>query len=393
VTSVPARSDPSDETAGPSRRVIAAFRRPEVLLVASIDAVGIARLPRLFHEAGYRVSVLASPRLAVLRSRYVSQRIVTARGVELLVSELGKMLDSGDAQGKWIVLCDEIVMRHVASLPDAERYAAAFPVPFADRHVALSNVRFMYRAAACEMAVPEFEICSGEAEGRAAAGRIGYPVMAKLDYGMTGSGVRLLEGEEDWDEIGLSLEGDFLVQKYVAGETGTTNILFDHGVPVSWFSFYVRHNWPNRFCASAGGEFVDDIQIEKAVQQLGIVVRFHGLCGFDWVREERSGRIFVIELNPRPTPTIHAGVWTGVNFADAIRRLADGKVASRHLAKTKNEFVMFPEIAYSAIDNRNLGQFLRGLKTAPVDDPVLLSAISRRILTHYLRRAIRAWTR
>jgi len=359
---------------------------PGVLLVAAIDAVGIARLPRLFKDAGFHVSVLASSGIAALSSRHISERIVCPKGLALLAEELDRRLNSGHFRYDAVVLCDEIILRYLTDLPDPEPFAAAFPVALADRQVVLSNVQFMSRANTFGLPLPAFEICTGADEGRQAAARLGYPLMFKAEYGMAGSGVRLLESEADWEKVDLNLDSSYLLQRFLTGETGATNILFDHGTPVCWFSFYKRYNWPNRFGPSGGGVFMCSDQVGEILKNLGQAIPFHGLCSIDWVQDPGSGRLAIIEFNPRPTPSLHADVAAGVSFAKGLGCLVGRNTPSQQPLATalKSEFMMFPESAFHAIDRREAGTFLRSLRSAPLGDPGLLAANLRRIVTHYL---------
>ena len=132
-----------------------------------------------------------------------------------------------------------------------------------------------------------------------------------------------------------------------------------------------------------------DNQIEPLLRALAKTVTFHGLCAIDWIQEAGTGRIFVIEFNPRPTPSLYAGTYSGVSFSRAIAGLLHGgAVPERPAVDAAGEFVMFPESMYHAIDSQNLGLIARSVASAPFHDPGLLFANVRRILTHYARKSV-----
>jgi hypothetical protein len=212
-------------------------------------------------------------------------------------------------------------------------------------------------------------------------------VIVKQGMSMAGSGVRLAGSEEELDEL-LKDRSDvrpFLVQRYVKGRVGATTLLLDHGRPVRWFSFYKLFNWPNAFSPSGGGEMTSNPQVDRLIEILAPLHGFHGLCGMDWIEDEATGQISLLEFNPRYTPTSYRGARVGADFAAAFRDWADGRIPEPRCGDGKRRtFAMFPEAACRAIDDRNPKLLLKSLADAPYSDPRLLVAHLRRLAWLYL---------
>ena len=66
----------------------------EVLLIAGIDAIGLARFPYLLHNAGCRVTLLSPPNLAVNRSRYVDRHLPTSTDPQTRALHLKEVLSA-----------------------------------------------------------------------------------------------------------------------------------------------------------------------------------------------------------------------------------------------------------------------------------------------------------
>ena len=50
---------------------------------------------------------------------------------------------------------------------------------------------------------------------------------------------------------------------------------------------------------------VDDAEMRAAAEVIARRLRLTGLCGLDFVLEKETGRAYLVEVNPRATPTVH----------------------------------------------------------------------------------------
>jgi phosphoribosylamine-glycine ligase len=229
----------------------------EVLLVVGIDAIGIARFPRLLHDAGCRVTLLAPPGLAVARSRYVASHVATAARPEALAGQLEAFL--AERNFHHIIIGDEPTLMAVARHRGEAWLDGWFPVDHRSDavEVILSKSVFQQAAGAAGLTIPKSEICTGFAEVEAAVRAMGYPVMLKSPCGCSGSGVRKVAGEAELKAAFELLDegnGVMLVQQFVDGRVGSCDVLFDRGVPVCWQSWYSRLCWPTPLASSCARE-------------------------------------------------------------------------------------------------------------------------------------------
>ena len=87
-------------------------------------------------------------------------------------------------------------------------------------------------------------------------------------------------------------------------------------------------------------DFLHSPQLASLAQELCRVSRYHGVMHIDARREKRTGKILLIESNPRFWATLTASVWCGLNFvAESIgetprgngaRQLIQGTSSTRH---------------------------------------------------------------
>lgn len=362
--------------------------------MASIDAVGLSRLPALFHDAGFEVSVMCPPRRAMLASRYVSHWRRVNGGAAAVARALVDQIELLAEQFDLFVPCDEPLLKAVSALPEYGRLSAlpGFFPPDRDLSVYLDKVLYLQQARDAHLPVPAFEVCSTRETARNAALRLGFPVILKRSVSMSGSGVQLLR---DMDDLNRQIpEGKihapFLIQQFVIGKVGASTLLANHGRLVRSLSFYMLHCWPNAFSPSGGGRFLAEPLLDELSRRVTMQGMFHGLCSIDWIEEEATGKFYLLEFNPRVTPSAYLGARVGADFSEALAEMSSGAEPVPHFGTHSDEtFTMFPEAAFRAIDDRNWLLLGQSLSAAPFSDPWRALALLRRVMTHYLPKTWR----
>jgi predicted ATP-grasp superfamily ATP-dependent carboligase len=372
------------------------IRKFEVIIAVGFDVTGIARLPRVLHDAGCRVTLLAPPGLAVQQSRFVDAYIAAPPRMKDFVEAL-KTHMSGHRPGyEWLIIGDELLLGEIAKHKSESWVEAWFPVDVRTNATELitSKFAFLSAAATANLNVPRLEYCRGIDDGKVLANEIGYPVVLKAEQGFNGAGVRVVPRPSDFEKEYNDLHpgGELAIQKYVTGPVGLTEVLFNCGEPVCWVSSYKRASWPHPNAASCAREVMDHRDIEAIVRGVGKLTGFDGLGGIDWVHDPNTDSLSLIEFNPRPTPGYYLGETAGVSFAAGIESTLSNKPVNKVSQKENRRskvIHMFPQSTYLAIDRRDLRMLARSLADIPWSDPKLALAYSRRVLTHYLPAGLR----
>ncbi|HKD67728.1 MAG TPA: ATP-grasp domain-containing protein [Candidatus Binataceae bacterium] len=368
--------------------------RFKALLVGVIDAVGASRLPKLLHQAGCRVTLFAPRGLMVGRSRYVDEHAGTSHDAGGLALELRDWLARQTTPYDLTVVADE-VMLHELTRWRAENWASRLlPVRDDDQRIdmILSKHKFMSAAAAAGLPVPREESFDNWQEALATANQIGFPVVIKKPVGFAGSGVRKAVDPEDlrlaYDQLGG--EGHLMMEDFIPGPVGMTEALFDRGRLIAWASNYKIKTWPTPLSPSCVRQIIDHRDVCTIARGIGALTTISGFVGIDWIHEQEKDRLVLIELNPRPTPGLHLGPHAGVNFAQALRSILEGKPIEQRPDPSSREILwMFPQALHRAIDDHDPGGILKALRDAPLDDPALTATALRRVATHYLPTMLR----
>lgn len=374
----------------------------EVLLIAGIDAIGLARFPHILHKAHCRVTVASPPGLAIMSSRYVAHHIPISADPKARALQIKELLSAPQAAYKLVIIGDEPTLIALSDYCGQACLDGWFPVDHRDQEkmaIVLSKWAFQQAAINIGLYTPLAKMCHDWDSVVAATEDIGYPVMLKSFSGLSGSGVRKVHNADELEDAHLGLTGgdqSVLVQRFYEGQLGSIDVLFDHGVPVCWQSSYSLNCWPTPLAASSARAIMDHPDVAKIVAGVGQITGFHGFAGIDWIQDHKSGHLYVLELNPRITPSYHLAKYSAVDFSHSLHQLLLGLAPitppqpgqhAGHLVR------MFPQGLYWAISRRDVPDFLHCWADAPWHDPLLIAAYGRRVLTHFLPTHWRVWVK
>ena len=369
-----------------------------VLITAASDMMGLARLPRVLSRAGCRVTLVAPDNLLVARSRYVERKVSAPPGPDNVAEALRRHLEAAGSAYVWTIIGDEALLRELSLRRTEEWVRAIFPVDPAGEgpDMIASKTVFAEAASRAGIAVPPFRVVRTPDEARETAGEIGFPLVIKEPYGSAGIEVRIVPDLEGVSPAFGSLKTDqpLLMQAFVPGAVGSTEVLYGHGRPLCWNSTYTVETFP----AGTGGSCVRKVMvhpgIEPIVRETGRLLGFHGFGGIDWIHDRERDTLKVIEFNPRPTPGYHLAPFGGVDFSRAVHDMLEGKESIQKpcLADGQGAVVsMFPQYLNRLVDSRSAAGIVKWLfgrsplKDIPFDDPGLLCALLRRVWLKFVK--------
>lgn len=363
-----------------------------VLLGASIDGLGASRLPEVLADAGCRVTAVCHPRIAMAVSGCLTTHIPAGREPGDVSEALQRQVLDRPGFYQLAILTDEPLLRELAARPGPSAFTDIVPQLKSRSGIErlLSKVYFTMDAAECGIPVPESRVI-WEPAHLAREASDGMPFVLKNEEGFNGSGVFVIRGAEDLARAQKTLTtGPLLRQAFIRGRIGATAVLFDHGRPACWFSYFLCRNWPHATSPASAIEICARPEMEEILERLGGMTGYDGLCGLDWALDEGTGRALLLEMNPRPTPGLHAAPHAGVSFPGAIADWMAGKKTIQRPAGAGGElYRLFPQNLFPAIRDHDAGEFMKTWADAPFRCPRLLLSLTRRVLTHHLPAALR----
>lgn len=110
------------------------------------------------------------------------------------------------------------------------------------------------------------------------------------------------------------------VQQYIEGRPANRAVLCWHGRVLAGTTVMTLEADPFPNGPASVVEFIREAEIEQAVERLVARLGLSGFCGFDFMLDEKSGRPFLLELNPRATSACWLGTRPRSDLAAALYR-------------------------------------------------------------------------
>lgn len=306
---------------------------------------------RSLGEAGERVLCGEQSRLApALVSRHCARAFRypdPGRDERRFAARLLEVAD-GEADPVLLPMEEETLM---AVLRQRALLETRYRIPFASLGL-LENLRdkawAMEHAPRHGIAVPATERVDSKEAGRAAAQRLGYPLMVKLRISSGGRGVTRVEDAAQLEvALGRALRTQPrpLLQRCLspAGEALGVSLLMDagrgggegrDGFPETLVAALVHRRlrqYPPRGGSSTLREAVRDPELTRRCAAFLARIGFHGVAMLEFKRDAVSGELLLLEINPRFWGSLHQAVLAGVNFPRLLVQIARGERPERVL--------------------------------------------------------------
>lgn len=229
-----------------------------------------------------------------------------------------------------------------------------------------------------------------------ASEKIGFPLVIKFDAGYGGSGVFICQNIDEMkaqfnsiqknpgpslkDKLKKALfisifinDNKISLQEYIEGMVGQAPFCSLNGKVFAMNSMYKLMTYPGKTGPTSVAQGMQNIDIENFVKTVCQKMNYSGFGSLEYIVESKTNLLYVIELNPRPTPTCHLGedvvtydlckmFYNGLNGLPIIRR--DFKPYT--VAIFPNEKRRDPQSEYL-----NSGYY-----DVPQDDPELFKALT-----------------
>lgn len=369
--------------------------RPRALCVTSPNWLGTVHSPRLLHQAGFEVTLLAHPRSFAARSRFVERLIAASWDPAVNVEVLRKHLAGEPRPYDWIVLADDPTLMEALRRRAEPWTAACLPTDPAGlgAELLLSKARFMEEAQSRGLPIPPSRLAASREALVEAAEALGYPVIVKPVQGSSGRGVFVARSADEMRESArAAVAGAFVVQRFVTGQVGGTLALFDHGAPRAWLSSYKLRVNPAPYGPSSARKRVHLPDSREVLAGFGRMLGVHGIVSFDWILPEGGGQAMILECNGRPVAWLNMVREVGLDLPGAIREMRAGAPASIAAPETPGEEVaLFPQDAVRAIAESDWKRLARWVFAPPGplpwDEPRLFAAHLRFLAVRLVKKA------
>jgi hypothetical protein len=309
-------------------RLVLEERHIMSVLVATCKTwVSPAMLPHLLHDAGASVAAFSPWHLKL--NPHVCEHITGSRDVAEAAMQLEELLSR--RRFDWAIISDDDLLRALV-----ERCDPCSPpswLPFDPRNadarsLLLSKHAFACRASRFGIPVPDSRFAGTFEEAALHARHFGFPVVVKGVHGSAGDAVYVANDAAALYSVSTKLFlscAHVLVQRYIKGPLATADVLYDRGEVVGYSARLLECPFPLSISASTVRSRFMHPTVESVVNAIGAATRFHGLVGIDFVQDERTGELYTLEVNPRPTAGFSDGPATRAFFGPLVAGFLAGK--------------------------------------------------------------------
>ena len=324
--------------------------RPHVLLlVVQPSALGAARLPRLLHDSGCRVTLFAVRDAVAARAGCLDQHIPAPVSREEYFAALGGHLGREGVRYDWVLPATDADVRGLYARRAEPWAACCFPADptSPDAEAVFSKAAFGRVMERLGVPVPRARIAEELDTALAAAREIGFPLIIKPLAGSAGAGTTRVADEAELCRAfaGVAEHGSVLVQRYVEGMVGSAQVVFNRGEVRAWASSYKLLTWPGPYSPSSCRLFRTIPALEPHLARIGAAFRLHGLMGLDFMEEAATGEVSFLELNPRPGAIAHTCRVAGADVRGPLHDLASGMPGTGIVRQSGTDLVLplFPQ--------------------------------------------------
>ncbi|HVY30871.1 MAG TPA: ATP-grasp domain-containing protein [Polyangiaceae bacterium] len=283
---------------------------------------GGPRLPRAFSRAGFHVTCFGFSGTLIHRSQSVHEAVAIPESTtnEDLLSSLRSLIER--TKPDIIVPTDDTsvmvlhTLRAQAQVEARPGWSELMARSLGDAKHALtvrSRKLLAELAAGAGVRAPAFARAYGESEVRAFAARQGLPVVLKQEDSVAGFGVAICRDEAELDgalrrfgQNPASFAQGLLLQAFVEGRTAMRVVVAQNGRVLGGLSALKLETWPGSTGPSSCVELIDNPEMKSAAEAVIAALGYSGFASLDFI-VDGSGRAFLLELNPRPTPISHLG--------------------------------------------------------------------------------------
>jgi hypothetical protein len=309
-----------------------------VLLAASQDWIGTARLPLTLSSAGISVDVIAPSDAAVMSSSRVRTATAVSGGPRAVAEKALQLAPGYDR----VIPCDDPLLQELVELDDPG-VDAFLPAPRPAMAILTDKTRFPRAARAAGIPVPRSVTAVDLTAVRESAAELGSVVL-KGTYGFGGSSVRVADSAQAAEEAARELGLPVLVQELLVDECGLMACLYERGRLVGALAAQKRQMMFPRGPSSVVVPWSIDDRLLDIGQRGGAHFELHGFVSYDVFRNRDTGAVRVLEINLRPVGTLQLGRRMGVDMGGLLLGVLGGQIADEPaLSRAGRAAPLFPQ--------------------------------------------------
>ena len=297
-------------------------------------------VPFMFKKSGCKVVVFCCDTCWLRSNSYFDEWIDINKDKENFATSLIKLIkEKGDQFDKVVLLDDETIKLMNEHIIDEDVFKKIMPLNKIENRgmlsskIGMSNVFEKYN-----ITTPRYLNYAEESDFSVISSKLDFPVLLKVDFSFSGTGIRKCEVPSELEEKINELHDkkNVVIQEFITGEDVGVEALFSNGELICYQAAKVLSYMNNKFSFTTRRTYFRSEKIEKLLQQLGKSVGLNSFASIGYIYHEQRDAYYLIEVDPRTNSWMPYSRFTNHSFIDGLKLIAYGK-ESLPIRNIKNE--------------------------------------------------------
>jgi glutathione synthase/RimK-type ligase-like ATP-grasp enzyme len=398
----------------------------KVLVIATQKTVLAARISTALDEVGFRVAALTPHGHPVRRSRVMQDHFV----IYHTRPKFKSMVRAIDQWSPDLLVCaDDLAVRELQNLhqhtaasdyKDRRHISELIELSLgpATSFAAMRNKSDFFARVQMEgLCSPSTIVLPATRAFESLPTDLIYPIVVKADQSYGGRCVRIVNSDADlratvWElqtpttwlgifrrSFGAILASEALVpfmlplrrtislQQYIPGRPSNRAVICWKGKVLAGISVEVVEE-SNRYGPASVVRLIDHSEMAIVAEHMVKCLNLSGFVGFDFVLDSLN-QAWLIEMNPRVTPTCHLSLANGTNLAGSLYTQMTGLRPLSRLAPSNGGLIaLFPN---GVVRSPSSAYFQSCQHDVPWNEPEVVSAVLNQVLRTGILRRVRAY--
>ena len=368
-----------------------------VLLASRADYMDLTgEIPFIFKKAGCIVDVYCTDKGWLLSNSFHDKWIEAPTEEKAFQNTLTGIAESNKYD--WIVpMDDECVKTMNSCITSEETFKKILPLTkIENREILSSKIGLSNACKKYNIPTPGYINYSEMPDIARINKTLNYPILLKEDFSFSGHGIQYCE---DASQLPGCLEKvrdtkNLVLQEFIKGKDIGVEALFKNGELVTYNAAEVVEYMLNTFSFTTKRIYAPNKDIENHLITLGKSMGLNGFASIGYLYHPERNIYYLIEVDARVNSWMAYGRFTGHNFTDGVRWIAQGAAAGTKpvLQGKKIEIAIFDRDVRRCVKYKDFKGLMKWVfnykgywKFVPLYDLRLLKRILRKMMYDFLK--------
>ena len=302
----------------------------KVLIISYANWDSLMELPAVFKNAGCIVDVFAIKNAWALKNSFHDKWIESVEDETIFLNQLFEYVQKSGDEYNWIIPGDDIILRLLNDkIQDEQLFYKFLPLTkIENRELLGSKAGFSILCQKYNIKTPKYKIYDKTESIQSISSYMGYPLMMKVDKSEAGIGVFKCNSEEELlnNFSQIAVKDNIVFQQFIEGYDINMEVLYKDG-ELMVYSYAKILKILGKYGLSTQRLFCKNTDIREQLVQVGRSFGLNGFASVAFMYNELDKQHYLFEVDIRPNSWLYYGKFTGNDFGEGIKRIANGDLS------------------------------------------------------------------